>query len=133
MKWRTKPTKKDLELLEERVSLKKEQNNYNMMDAFAKYSKLQRKINAIDEKLKESNDQKNTLLVKTLSTYGIQIFCGLCLFILTICYRRITLFRIDDKIDLSPFNYIISYPNEKNCISFHFWVMTCNIVARILK
>ncbi|KAF7274205.1 hypothetical protein GWI33_013125 [Rhynchophorus ferrugineus] len=77
LRWRTKPSEVEQLLLEERKSLKKEQSQYNMMDAFAKYSKLQRKINIIDDKLKMFSDRKNTFLVKTLATYDALLYLEL--------------------------------------------------------
>ncbi|XP_030761400.1 protein GET1 [Sitophilus oryzae] len=135
LKWNSKATKEERELLQQRSVLIADQRQHSMVDQFAKYSKLQRRINAIDEKLKEQKDQKNspTVLYFLLSKYGIQMICGFCLLMLTLYYRRTTLFVLDDNIDLSPFNYLISFPNEKNCVSFHFWVMTCNVVARLIK
>lgn len=120
-------------LLKEKQELKTEQAQYSMMDQFAKYSKIQRKINAIDEKLNESKDNKNPLVSKVIAAYGPQAVCTLILLLLTLYYRRTPLFKLPQHIDLTPFNYVISYPNERNYVSFHFWIMSCNVVSRLLK
>lgn len=133
MKWNGKLSIEERELLQQKQALRKEQEQWNMMDDFAKYSKIQRKINAIDEKLKDAKHEKNSLILTIVLKYGPQVLGTICLVLLTLYYRRTPLFQLPDNIDLTPFNYIISYPNEKNYVSFHFWIMSCNVVARLIK
>ncbi|ERL85482.1 guided entry of tail-anchored proteins factor 1 [Dendroctonus ponderosae] len=132
-KWTNRLSSEGKQLQKEKQTLKDEQLKYNMVDDFAKYSKIQRKINAIDEKLKACNSNQDSIWWQLASAYVPQVICTLILMFLSMYYRSTPLFRLPDYIDLTPFNYIISYPNERNSVSFHFWVMGCNIIARSLK
>ncbi|KAL1496958.1 hypothetical protein ABEB36_008001 [Hypothenemus hampei] len=125
-------TSSQRDLLRVKRELQTEQQQFNKMDDFAKYSKIQRKINAIDQKLKLSKDKENYVLKMCLK-FWFHILCSLLLFGLWITYRQISLFKLPDYVDLRPFNYFISYPNGKNQVSLHFWIITCSIVMRSIQ
>ncbi|XP_050307670.1 guided entry of tail-anchored proteins factor 1-like [Anthonomus grandis grandis] len=132
-KWNSKFSAAEKELHKQKRALKQEQQQYSMIDDFAKYSKLQRKINAIDEQLEKCVNTKNPFWTVVLFNYGPKVVLSMVLLILTVYYRRTPLFKLPDFVDLSPFNNVISYPNERNFVSFHFWVMSCNVAARTIK
>ncbi|XP_066246129.1 guided entry of tail-anchored proteins factor 1 [Euwallacea similis] len=132
-KWSNMPSSTRRELQKEKQNLKAEQRQYNMMDSFAKYSKLQRKINVVDEKLEDCAEKENPIWWQIVVAYGPRAVCTLILLSLTLYYGRTPLFKIPDYVDLTPFNFFISYPNERNYVSFHFWIMSCNVVARLIK
>lgn len=132
-KWTNAPTAKQLELLKEKRHLKIEQQKYSMIDEFAKYSKLQRRINALNEELKTSKQGDNPLWKNLVLSHVPQLVGTVILFLLVLYYRSTPIFRLPDGIDLVPFNYIISYPNGRNYVSLHFWIMSCNVVARLIR
>ncbi|XP_060516964.1 guided entry of tail-anchored proteins factor 1-like isoform X2 [Cylas formicarius] len=131
--WINKSSKHEKNLLNEKVQLKREQCNYNMMDDFAKYSKVQRKINKIEEELEHIENKKIGFVLSTFCIYSVKCLCTMCILALTVYFKGSYVFKLDDSIDLTPFNYLISYPNEKNFVSIHFWIMCCNVVASLIK
>lgn len=110
-----------------------EQKGISMMNDFAKYSKIQRKINAIDEELSDTKDSKHGITLELILTHGMRAVLGTALLILSIIYRSTPLFTLPENLDLSPFNFIISYPNDSNVVTFHFWVLCCTTTGRLLK
>ncbi|CAH0556632.1 unnamed protein product [Brassicogethes aeneus] len=134
LKWWKKATPKERELFSQVFKLKREQNTLNMVDDFAKYSKIQRKINVIELELEELKGNKNTTVPLGLAIkYGLKVIISLLLLIMSIYFRNTPVFTIDKSLDLAPFNYIISYPNELNHVSFHFWVICCTSMAELIK
>ncbi|CAH1998822.1 unnamed protein product [Acanthoscelides obtectus] len=128
-----RPTRKEKDLLSKKRDLKQEQILISMSDNFVKYSKIQRKINAIDGELATTQEHKNNWSLKFGLTYGARIIFGITLVILSIYYRLSPVFVVDKSLDLAPFTYIISYPNENNAVTFHFWVLCCTAVAKLIK
>lgn len=127
------PTVEEKELMEDKRCLKTEQSEISITENFAKYSKLQRKINSIDEKLNELRGNRNDITLQLLITYGLKILIGTIIFFCSVYFRNSPLFHIDERISLMPFNKIVSYPNGQNTVSFHFWVLCCSAVARLIK
>nr|CAH7749242.1 unnamed protein product [Callosobruchus chinensis] len=128
-----RPTSKQRQLLSKKRDLQLEQSSINMADHFVQYSRIQRKINAIDEELTLDLDKKNNWELKLGLAYGARILFGIILIILSLYYRHTPLFIVDNNLDLSPFNYIISYPNGNNTVTVHFWIMCCTATFRLLK
>lgn len=113
--------------------LKYEQNQFSITENFAKHSKLQRKIIVIDEKLNELRSDRNNMTFQFIVIYGLKIFIGMLVLFCSIYFRNVPVFHVDERISLFPFNHIVSFPNEKNSVSFHFWVLCCTTVARLIK
>lgn len=133
LKWINKPSIKEKELMTQKNELKKVQNSISITDNFAKYSKIQRQINKIDENLSDFRSEKNNLYIHFGLTYGLQIFFAIVLVGLSIYYRSTPVIAIDKSIDLTPFSYLISYPHSENVVSFHFWVLCSSTTARLIK
>lgn len=107
-----------------------------MIDDFARYSKLQRKINQIDIELSDLQNErlKSSIIVKMVCTYGIRAVFALVLLTFSIYYRQSTVGCLSKKIDLFPLTNVISFPNGKdNCISVPFWITCCTTVGTLLK
>lgn len=113
--------------------MKNEQNLISITEHFAKHSKLQRKINAIEGKLNELQNDRNNVTLQFTVVYGFKVLIGVIILFCSIYFRNIPVLKIDKKISLLPFDHIISFPNEKNTVSFHFWVLCCTAVARLIK
>lgn len=128
-----KPSLKEKNLITQKNNLKLEQSKITMIDSFAKYSKIQRRINLIDQDLIKFRTEKNSIILHIGLTHGLKIALGLLLFILSIYYRYSPVFELSSSIDLMPFNHMISYPNESNQVSFHFWVLCCSSVSRLIR
>lgn len=110
-----------------------EQNQISITENFAKHSKLQRKINVLDEKLNEIRSERNNMSVQLTVIYGVKILIGVLVVIISICFRNYPVIEVDQRINLVPFDHIISYPNKQNTVSFHCWFLCCTAVARLIK
>ncbi|KAK9888655.1 hypothetical protein WA026_000884 [Henosepilachna vigintioctopunctata] len=120
--------------LKEIRKLKSEQQKLNIVDNFAEYSRIQRKINILTQSIEEKNAKSANNLYITISlSRGLQIFLIVLLVILSLYFRRTPVFYLDDSIDITPFGHFISFPNAANSVSFHFWVMCCRAVAKLTK
>lgn len=104
-----------------------------MVDNFAKYSKLQRRINLIDNQLRQNHEQKGSLVTQLGLKYGFKFIFWIILLIFSYYYKSTPVFQLDANINLIPFNTIITYPNGDNYVSFHFWHICCCVVLRIIK
>ncbi|KAJ8985811.1 hypothetical protein NQ317_012051 [Molorchus minor] len=133
LKWINRPSEKENKLTTEKSKLKLEQDQLNMTDNFAKYSKIQRRINIIDKELLEYRNEKSNITLQLSLTYGLKFVLGICLAALSIYYRYSPVLKVHSSVDLTPFNHLISYPNESNQVSFHFWVLCCSSIARLIK
>lgn len=133
LKFLNKPSREEKALRKDKQNLKNEQNSINITENFAKHSKLQRKINAIDGKLNDLQSNRSNVTLQFAVTYGLKVLIGLIILFCSIYFRNIPVFKIDEKISLLPFDHIISFPNEKNTVSFHFWVLCCTTVFRLIK
>lgn len=134
LKWLNKRTGTEKELLKQKNDLKNEQLSINMVDQFAKYSKIQRRINSINQELQQISGNKptNNIIVHLGFAYGVKLLCALTLIILSLYYRYTPVFYLGDKVNLTPFTSLICYPNEVNYVSFYFWVMCSAAVARLI-
>lgn len=134
MKWLNIPTDKECELLSRKRELLSEQSTLNMVDHFAKYSKIQRQINSIDLKLSEIQGERSYTNIKynLFFMYGLRAIIAALLFVLSIYYRSVAVFSVPRKFDLTPFTKLIAYPNKDNDVSFHFWVFCCTTIARLI-
>lgn len=134
LKWLNIPTDKECELLSRKRQLLSEQSTLNMVDSFSKYSKIQRQINSIDQEISELQGERSYANFKynLFFKYGLKFLISVLLFVLWIYYRRVAVFSVPRKFDLTPFTKIIAYPNKDNDVSFHFWVLCCTTIARII-
>lgn len=108
-----------------------------MKDNFVAHAKLQRKIIALEIKIKnESSERNNNKYVWHLGiSYGIKSFFGICIFALVIYYRHTPVYVFPEYMDLYPFNKIISYPNiELGSVSIYFWcIVTYSAVRQLIN
>ncbi|CAG9859581.1 unnamed protein product [Phyllotreta striolata] len=133
LKWWNKPTTKEKDLMTQKNDLKKVQKSISITDNFAKYSRIQRQINKIDEDLNTYKVGKNNLFIHFGLTYGLKVFFGLLLVGLSIYYRSTPVMKIPSDIDLTPFDRFISYPHSEKVVSFHFWVLCSSATAKLIK
>ncbi|XP_044750164.1 guided entry of tail-anchored proteins factor 1 [Coccinella septempunctata] len=134
MHWMNRVSKEEKTKLNEIKALQCAQQKLSMVDNFVEYSKIQRKINKLTESLKESKSRNsNDFFLKIGIPYGLRIIIISMLIILCLYYRGSPLFYLESSINLFPFGYFISFPNGRNSVSFHFWVMCCTAFARLIK
>lgn len=121
--------------MQSRSKLASEQSELSMVDQFAKFSKIQRKINVIDQELQELRSQRtsSSFLSGIIVKYGFQIPLGIVLLFLSIYYRNTPLFVLDERYDIFPLSRLISYPNtEINAVSVHFWTISSTVMFKLV-
>ncbi|XP_057663330.1 guided entry of tail-anchored proteins factor 1-like [Diorhabda carinulata] len=133
LKWLNRPSFKEKQLLSKKNDLKTQQSTISITENFVIYSKIQRQINKIDDELGECRVGKNSLTTHFGLTFGIKFLFSVILLMLSVYFRSTPIIILDKNIDLMPFNYLISYPNSGNAVSFHFWVMCSSAVANLIE
>ncbi|XP_063625538.1 uncharacterized protein LOC134797244 [Cydia splendana] len=125
--------------VEERASfaevkrLKNEQKNISMKEEFAAFHKLQRKINEIENLLKENSQSRmsKSLAVKSTVHVALQAVVALIIVLSVIWFRREPIVALEGN--LFPLSTMLRYPSETpNAISTHVWVMISNLSIRTL-
>lgn len=115
------------------VRLKAEQKGISMKDEFAAYSKLQRKINSLENQLKDDSQTRigKNMAVKSTIRMGLQIGIGLVTVLSVIWFRREPIVTL--KGDLFPLTGVLRFPSDMpNAISTHVWVGITNVAVRTL-
>ena len=64
------------------LDLKQQQKTFSMQDEFAKYSKIQRKLNKIEIEMKQLKNNKSTFVMswKLKATVGLYVLYAICIF-----------------------------------------------------
>lgn len=104
-----------------------------MKDEFAAYSKLQRKINRLENQLKDDSQTRigKNMAVKGSLRMGLQIGLGIMTVLSVVWFRREPIVAL--KGDLFPLTGILRFPSDiPNAISSHVWVGISNIAVRTL-
>lgn len=136
LKWLNKPTEKEVTLYRNKMKLKHQQSELSITDQFAKYSKIQRQINAIDQQLEEMQSTKKSRNFKwdISLIYLLKVPFTLLLLIFSYYYRYTPAFYLNKNFDLFPFSGVIAYPNkEKNAVSIYFWALCCTSALKVMK
>ncbi|XP_049876201.1 guided entry of tail-anchored proteins factor 1-like [Pectinophora gossypiella] len=129
----SRPSSEERMIWGEIVKLKAEQKNVSMKDEFAAYSKLQRKINKLENHLKDNSQSRRTksLAIKGSVLIILQVVMGLLIVASVIWFRREPIVVL--KGDLFPLTTVLSYPSDMpNAISTHMWVLISNVSVRSL-
>lgn len=104
-----------------------------MKDDFAAYSKIQRKINKLENQFKDNTQSRRT---KTFAIKGsahiiLQILVALVIVVSVIWFRREPIVALNGN--LFPLTTTLQYPSEMpNAISTHIWVLISNVSIRSL-
>ncbi|XP_026747824.1 tail-anchored protein insertion receptor WRB-like [Trichoplusia ni] len=128
-----KPSHEERSVWDEVVKLKAEQKSISMKDEFAAYSKLQRKINKLENQLKDNSQTRigKNLAVKGTLQLVLHAVVGLMTLVSVIWFRREPIVAL--KGDLFPLTTMLRYPSDMpNAISTHMWVLISSVSIRIL-
>ncbi|KAJ8712198.1 hypothetical protein PYW07_005040 [Mythimna separata] len=128
-----RPSNEERTVWSEIVKLKAEQKKISMKDEFAAYSKLQRKINRLENQLKDDSQTRigKNMAVKSTVRMGLQIGLGFLTVLSVIWFRREPIVAL--KGDLFPLSGILRFPSDMpNSISSHVWVGISNVAVRTL-
>ncbi|XP_011504580.1 PREDICTED: tail-anchored protein insertion receptor WRB-like [Ceratosolen solmsi marchali] len=123
--WYCSESKEDQGLRNDLLELKREISSISMVDEFAKYAKLQRKYIKLEDKAKESLNNRLALRSKLRLywTYGIRILNGIFTSILLVLYRKEPVVVFPNGY-LWPVEKLLSWPTSvDNCISLPVWIV----------
>ena len=114
--------------------LKEEQSHVSMQHEFAKYSKLQRKINAATDKLNEVKQNDNSNFTRLLWKMRIILYLcyGVIMFVIVYSYKQepVTILPVT----WFPFvNILLKLPTAvEGGIGIPVWIVICRQVSRSL-
>ncbi|CAG2101611.1 unnamed protein product [Medioppia subpectinata] len=114
--------------------LKTELSDISMSDEFAKYAKIQRKLNKAKDQLKSESDAQTLYRIKArFILYGIfYITSALVTVWLMWNYRYEVLFRLPDNL-FWPFGFILAFPTGvSGAIGITPWTIITTFVGRQL-
>ncbi|XP_012234965.1 guided entry of tail-anchored proteins factor 1 [Linepithema humile] len=118
-----------IELQNELSNLKKEMAGLSMVDEFAKYAKLQRKCNQVENILKENKNQRlsSRLKLQMSLTYTFRVLNGVLILFLLFMYKKEPVIILSEGM-LWPIQDFLSWPSQHdNAISLAVWV----VIARL--
>ena len=122
------------DLVSELRELKEEQSHVSMQHEFAKYSKLQRKINAATDKLNEAKQNNNSNFTKLL--WKVRIILYMCyggiMFLIVYSYKQEPITVLPAT--WFPFvNILLKLPSTvEGGIGIPVWIVICRQVSRSL-
>jgi len=129
-----KISSEELKLRAEFRDMKKELVTIPMVEEFARYAKLQRKMNKVEEEIlaKGQSRMDRRESIQTKWTRNFQIVNGLVLVYLSTTQRNEPVF-----LGLTewfwPFNHILGFPSGVDgSISTVVWLLICNTASRLL-
>ncbi|XP_050394193.1 guided entry of tail-anchored proteins factor 1 [Patella vulgata] len=121
----------ELDLRAQVKDLKCEQASISMADEFARYMKLQRKIDKCLQEIKSEGDprQQNVAYVKLGVKIAIYVLHGITMLTLVLMYRSTPLLMMPPEW-FTPFNKIVAMPTgEPGGIGIGCWIVVCNTVV----
>ncbi|CAL1678331.1 unnamed protein product [Lasius platythorax] len=115
----------DIELRNELSNLKEKMAKLSIMNEFAKYAKLQRRNNQLENILKENMSQRLSwrLKLQILLTYSFRILNGILILLLWYMYKKEPVIILSEGA-LWPIQDFLSWPcQHENAISLLAWIM----------
>lgn len=112
------------ELQNELSNVKKEMAGFSMVDEFAKYARLQRKCNQLENILKEKKNQRLNSMLKLhmLLTIIFRMLNGILMLFLLFMYKKEPIIILSEGM-LWPIQDFLSWPSQhENAISLVAWV-----------
>ena len=119
----------------EYLDLKHQQKSISMQDEFAKYSKIQRKLNKIEMEMKKLKSDKNAFVMtwKLKASIGLYVLYVACIFGLVLFKRYEPVVNISNIWMPKQVKSILSYPtNKSNVIGLPIWILICRQFSRAL-
>ncbi|XP_071115435.1 guided entry of tail-anchored proteins factor 1-like [Haliotis cracherodii] len=124
-------TNEELDLRSQVRDLKSEQESVNMADEFARYMKIQRKIDKIMGQLKQlgsSRSQRLTML-KVGIKIAIHVVHALIMLSLVLTYRNEPLLQLPSSY-FFPFSRIVAFPTGvPGGVGIACWALVCSTVV----
>ncbi|XP_075233573.1 guided entry of tail-anchored proteins factor 1 [Lycorma delicatula] len=123
------------DLRSELCQTKNEMEKLSVTDDFAKYVKLQRKLNKMQDELKANiNEQlKYSVKVRYGITYAVHGIINILYFIVCWCNWRTTVITLPENW-LYPFSYVLSWPSSvSGGISVPNWLLITNVTFKLIS
>uniref|UniRef100_A0A7M5TZ37 Guided entry of tail-anchored proteins factor 1 n=1 Tax=Clytia hemisphaerica TaxID=252671 RepID=A0A7M5TZ37_9CNID len=120
-------------LSSEFVDLKHQQKGISKQEEFAKYSKVQRKLNKIEMEMKKLKSNKSTFIMtwKLKASIGLYVLYVACIFSLMLFKRYEPVVNISNIWMPKEVKSILSYPTTKsNVIGLPIWILICRQFSR---
>lgn len=114
--------------------LKAELGSINMVDEFAKYAKIQRKINKVTDELSHQAQVRSTYTfkVRIIVTAVLYAIMGFSLLYLMIYYNSVPILQLPSKW-LYPLNRFLALPSDvPDGIGIPAWLLVCHTVGRVV-
>ena len=123
-----------LKLSDELLKLKEEQKDLDIQNQFAKYSRIQRKINEFTDKLSVKKKRKNFDIIKLVWKFKIACYVSYTCSMLIIVYcNRYSPVVVLPETWFPYGNKVVSFPTNVNGgIGIPFWIMICRQVSRVI-
>lgn len=116
--------------------LKAELSKLSMVNEFAQYARLERRINAVTEDIKlKSKNKQDTLWKISIAAYVIYYVSQVLIFgSLLICYRSEPLLQLPEGW-VFPCGYILAFPSGiPGAVGITVWIVVCrHVVSKVDK
>jgi hypothetical protein len=129
-----KADEKEKELAKTALELKNDMKKLSMVDEFAKYAKIQRRLNQINLDLEATVGARQSLQsqVKRILTISGHVLLALATAVTVYKYRSVPVFIVPDTW-FFPLNYILAYPTGiPGSISVVTWIFLLRNLTPIL-
>ncbi|RZF39160.1 hypothetical protein LSTR_LSTR005788 [Laodelphax striatellus] len=119
-------------LKQEILNLQNEISKISMNDEFAKYARLQRKLNSLKTEMESKVSQRlqEKFKVKFFVTSSVQVLLGLITVVFLWMYRHEPVLVVPEAW-LSPIAPFISFPTSiEGAVGLPFWFSVCKVFAK---
>ncbi|GFU33855.1 guided entry of tail-anchored proteins factor 1 [Nephila pilipes] len=130
----TRETELEANLRRQACDLKAELGSISMVDEFAKYAKIKRKVIKVTDELSHQADVRSsyTMKVRLIATFALYALMSCTVIFLLWNYRKIPVIVLPEEY-LYPFNSLLSYPSGvPGGISLTSWLFICGTVGRAM-
>ncbi|KAK3583930.1 hypothetical protein CHS0354_033716 [Potamilus streckersoni] len=128
-------TDEELNLRSQLRDLKMEQGSISITDEFARYMKLQRKINSFTDAIKkfDSTRTKQMMMLTVGVKTGIYVLHGLIMVSLTLAYKNEPLLQLPWEW-FTPINKLVAFPTGvPGGVGVTCWILVCSSVVYRMK
>eukprot|EP01134_Creolimax_fragrantissima_P008459 CFRG8459T1 len=115
-------------------AIRSQMKELSIQDDFAQHSKLQRKLNAEEQKISKSEKEyQMEQYAWGLKVYGVKkVFMGLLHMYILYHWRSVPIFQLKPSM-VYPFGYILAFPmHETGDVGIVFWFFVCRTLVKII-
>ncbi|GIY68326.1 guided entry of tail-anchored proteins factor 1 [Caerostris darwini] len=130
----TRETEMEVNLRRQACDLKAELGSISMVDEFAKYAKIKRKVNKVTDELTHQADLKSsyTMKVRIIASAALYALISSTVLFLLWNYRKVPVVVLPENW-LYPVGFLLTYPSDvAGGISLTSWLFITGTVGRTL-